>query len=75
MPSGAVRPEMKATVFGEVWPDHQEIVGSNLGDEMARLYLSYLSAEPRQVHFADMPSISQTLDSPAAKVQPNAECV
>jgi AcrR family transcriptional regulator len=38
---GALR---ETTVFGEVWPDHTEIVGPNLGDEMARLYLSYLRA-------------------------------
>ena len=36
---GALR---ETTVFGEVWPDHQKLVGENLGDEMARLYLSYL---------------------------------
>lgn len=36
---GALR---ETTVFGEVWPDHDELVGKNLGDEMARLYLAYL---------------------------------
>lgn len=41
---GALR---ETTVFGEVWPDHREIVGQNLGDEMARLYLSYLGVSSR----------------------------
>lgn len=36
---GALR---ETTVFGEVWPEHRELIGENLGDEMARLYLSYL---------------------------------
>jgi len=36
---GALR---ETTVFGEVWPEHRELVGENLGDEMAHLYLSYL---------------------------------
>lgn len=36
---GALR---ETTVFGEVWPEHQELIGENLGDEMAHLYLSYL---------------------------------
>jgi AcrR family transcriptional regulator len=36
---GALR---ETTVFGEVWPDHRELVGANLGDEMARLFLAYL---------------------------------
>jgi AcrR family transcriptional regulator len=36
---GALR---ETTVFGEVWPEHRELVGQNLGDEMAHLYLSYL---------------------------------
>src|SRR5438477_1226792 len=36
---GALR---ETTVFGEVWPDHRELVGENLGDEMAHLYLAYL---------------------------------
>ena len=40
---GALR---ETTVFGEIWPDHHEVVGSNLGDEMARLFLSYLGARP-----------------------------
>jgi hypothetical protein len=38
---GALR---ETTVFGEVWPDYQEIVGTDLESEMARLYLSYLGA-------------------------------
>ncbi len=38
---GALR---ETTVFGEIWPDHDEIVGSDLADEMARLYLCYLGA-------------------------------
>jgi hypothetical protein len=29
-------------VFGEVWPEHQQLIGEDLGDEMAHLYLSYL---------------------------------
>jgi len=36
---GALR---ETTVFGEVWPDHDQLVGGSLGEEMARLYLSYL---------------------------------
>ena len=36
---GALR---ETTVFGEVWPDHDELVGKDLGEEMARLYLAYL---------------------------------
>ena len=36
---GALR---ETTVFGEVWPDHHELTGTNLGEEMARLYLAYL---------------------------------
>jgi AcrR family transcriptional regulator len=36
---GALR---ETTVFGEVWPDHDQLVGKDLGDEMARLYLAYL---------------------------------
>jgi AcrR family transcriptional regulator len=40
---GALR---ETTVFGEVWPDHDDLVGPNLGDEMARLYLSYLGVAP-----------------------------
>jgi len=36
---GALR---ETTVFGEVWPDHHEIVGNDLGDQMARLYLAFL---------------------------------
>ena len=38
---GALR---ETTVFGEVWPNHREIVGGALADEMARLYLAYLGA-------------------------------
>jgi len=38
---GALR---ETTVFGEVWPNHREIVGGALAEEMARLYLSYLGA-------------------------------
>jgi AcrR family transcriptional regulator len=38
---GALR---ETTVFGEVWPDHQQVVGADLGDEMARLFLNYLGA-------------------------------
>jgi AcrR family transcriptional regulator len=36
---GALR---ETTVFGEVWPDHDRLVGSDLGDQMARLYLAFL---------------------------------
>jgi hypothetical protein len=36
---GALR---ETTVFGEVWPEHHQLIGKDLGDEMARLYLSYL---------------------------------
>jgi AcrR family transcriptional regulator len=36
---GALR---ETTVFGEVWPDHHQLVGDDLGDQMARLYLAYL---------------------------------
>ena len=39
---GALR---ETTVFGEVWPDHHEITGENLGEEMARLYLAYLGVQ------------------------------
>jgi hypothetical protein len=39
---GALR---ETTVFGEVWPDHHELTGSNLGEEMARLYLAYLGVQ------------------------------
>jgi hypothetical protein len=38
---GALR---ETTVFGEVWPEHEQIAGDDLGDEMARLYLAYLGA-------------------------------
>lgn len=38
---GALR---ETTVFGEIWPDYQAAVGPDLGDEMARLFLSYLGA-------------------------------
>lgn len=65
---GALR---EATVFGEVWPDHQRIVGDNLGQEMARLYLSYLIAEPRPVRLADMPAIAQTINVPVQELQAN----
>jgi AcrR family transcriptional regulator len=45
---GALR---ETTVFGEVWPDHHEIAGNDLGDEMARLYLSYLGVrDPHATH-------------------------
>jgi AcrR family transcriptional regulator len=36
---GALR---ETTVFGEVWPNHRELAGNDLGDQMARLYLAYL---------------------------------
>jgi AcrR family transcriptional regulator len=36
---GALR---ETTVFGEVWPDHRQLVGDDLGDQMARLYLAFL---------------------------------
>jgi AcrR family transcriptional regulator len=36
---GALR---ETTVFGEVWPDHHQLVADDLGEQMARLYLSYL---------------------------------
>jgi hypothetical protein len=36
---GALR---ETTVFGEVWPAHHQLVGDDLGDQMARLYLAYL---------------------------------
>jgi AcrR family transcriptional regulator len=36
---GALR---ETTVFGEVWPEHQQLVGNDLGDQMARLYLAFL---------------------------------
>ena len=36
---GALR---ETTVFGEVWPEHRQLIGENLGDEMAHLYLAYL---------------------------------
>jgi len=39
---GALR---ETTVFGEVWPEHHEITGEKLGEEMARLYLSYLGVQ------------------------------
>jgi hypothetical protein len=39
---GALR---ETTVFGEVWPEHREITGGKLGDEMARLYLAYLGVK------------------------------
>jgi AcrR family transcriptional regulator len=38
---GALR---ETTVFGEVWPDHAQLAGDDLGDEMARLYIAYLGA-------------------------------
>ena len=40
---GALR---ETTVFGEVWPEHRQLVGDDLGDEMARLYLAYLGVRP-----------------------------
>jgi AcrR family transcriptional regulator len=43
---GALR---ETTVFGEVWPDHQELVRFQVGDEMARLFLSYLGVQPVRV--------------------------
>jgi AcrR family transcriptional regulator len=36
---GALR---ETTVFGEVWPDHHELAGDDLGEQMAHLYLAYL---------------------------------
>lgn len=36
---GALR---ETTVFGEVWPDHDQLVGRDLGEQMARLYLAFL---------------------------------
>lgn len=44
---GALR---ETTVFGEVWPEHRQLVGENLGDEMAHLYLSYLGVGDTQPH-------------------------
>jgi AcrR family transcriptional regulator len=41
---GALR---ETTVFGEVWPDHRALVGDDLGDEMARLYMAYLGVTPQ----------------------------
>jgi AcrR family transcriptional regulator len=38
---GALR---ETTVFGEVWPDHDQLVGEHLGAEMAHLFLAYLGA-------------------------------
>ena len=65
---GALR---EATVFGEVWPDHEQIVGDNLAEEMARLYLSYLTAEPRPVRLADLPSITRMLGTPVEEIRAN----
>lgn len=65
---GALR---EATVFGEVWPDHEQIVGDNLSQEMARLYLSYLSAAPRPLRFADMPLIAHTINAPGEELRAN----
>jgi AcrR family transcriptional regulator len=42
---GALR---ETTVFGEVWPEHRQLVGENLGDEMAHLYLSYLGVRKQK---------------------------
>jgi AcrR family transcriptional regulator len=42
---GALR---ETTVFGEVWPEHRQLVGQNLGDEMAHLYLAYLGVRDEQ---------------------------
>jgi AcrR family transcriptional regulator len=36
---GALR---ETTVFGEVWPEHRQLVSDDLGDQMARLYLAFL---------------------------------
>lgn len=36
---GALR---ETTVFGEVWPEHRQLAGDDLGDQMARLYLAFL---------------------------------
>ena len=36
---GALR---ETTVFGEVWPDHRQLVGDDLDHQMARLYLAFL---------------------------------
>lgn len=46
---GALR---ETTVFGEVWPDHRELVEPDLGGEMARLYLGYLGVRqgPSRAH-------------------------
>ena len=40
---GALR---ETTVFGEVWPEHRQLVGDDLGHEMGRLYLAYLGVSP-----------------------------
>lgn len=39
---GALR---ETTVFGEVWPEHHELVDGDLGDQMARLYLAFLGVQ------------------------------
>lgn len=36
---GALR---ETTVFGEVWQDHHQLTGNDLGEQMTRLYLAYL---------------------------------
>jgi hypothetical protein len=36
---GALR---ETTVFGEVWPEHRQLVGDDLGEQMAKLYLAFL---------------------------------
>ena len=61
----------EATVFGEVWPNHEQIVGEKLPEEMARLFRSYLSAEPRCVSAVDVPSISLALNGSVQDFQQN----
>ncbi|HKO16708.1 MAG TPA: TetR/AcrR family transcriptional regulator [Gemmatimonadaceae bacterium] len=36
---GALR---EATIFGEIWPEYEQLTRDDLGDEMARLYGAYL---------------------------------
>ena len=43
---GALR---ETTVFGEVWPEHQELVQLQMAVEMARLFLSYLGVQDVRV--------------------------
>jgi AcrR family transcriptional regulator len=60
---GALR---ETTVFGEIWPDHDEIVGSDLADEMARLYLSYLGVRTSlPVRNDSVPSLAPMQDLPS----------